>query len=105
LSSLNVSAQVALPEWVSGRGLAMFVTPFFGASRSAARPEDKFAAMVGLPAALLMAAAGALVAIPLTRRWKLQTGADIDLTPSMHWPGAGRDARGRTRPRTGAGHG
>jgi hypothetical protein len=26
------------------------------------------------------------VAIPLTWRWKLQTGAGIDLTPSMHWP-------------------
>ena len=24
--------------------------------------------------------------IPLTWRWKLQTGAKIDLTPSMHWP-------------------
>jgi hypothetical protein len=22
----------------------------------------------------------------LTWRWKLQTGADVDLTPSMHWP-------------------
>jgi hypothetical protein len=33
-----------------------------------------------------MAAAGALAAIPLTWRWKLQTGAGIDLTPSMHWP-------------------
>jgi predicted MFS family arabinose efflux permease len=31
LSCLNVSAQVALPEWVRGRGLAMFVTAFYGA--------------------------------------------------------------------------
>ena len=30
LSSLNVSAQVALPEWVRGRGLAMFVVVLFG---------------------------------------------------------------------------
>src|SRR5262249_7482098 len=30
LSSLNVSAQLALPEWVRGRGLAVFVTVFFG---------------------------------------------------------------------------
>jgi hypothetical protein len=42
--------------------------------------------MLGLPAAHFIAAAGALVAIPLTWRWKLQTGAGIDLTPSMHWP-------------------
>ena len=31
LSALNVSAQVALPEWARGRGLALFVTTFFGA--------------------------------------------------------------------------
>jgi hypothetical protein len=42
--------------------------------------------MAGLPAAHFMAAAGALLAIPLTWRWKLQTAAGLDLTPSMHWP-------------------
>jgi hypothetical protein len=42
--------------------------------------------MAGLPAAHFMAAAGALAAIPLTWRWKLQTAAGTDLTPSMHWP-------------------
>jgi len=31
LSSLNVSAQFSLPEWVRGRGLAVYVTVFFGA--------------------------------------------------------------------------
>ena len=39
-----------------------------------------------LPAALLLAAAGAVIAIPLTWRWKLQTGASVDFSPSMHWP-------------------
>src|SRR6266436_3981210 len=42
--------------------------------------------MVGLPAAHIIAAVGALLAIPLTWRWKLQTGAGLDLSPSMHWP-------------------
>ena len=42
--------------------------------------------MVDLSAAHFMSAAGLLVAIPLTWRWKLQTGAGADLTPSMHWP-------------------
>jgi MFS family permease len=86
LSSLNVSAQVALPEWVRGRGLAMFVTTFFGALSIGSAIWGQLAAMVGLPAAHLAAAAGALVAIPLTWRWKLQTGAGVDLAPSMHWP-------------------
>jgi MFS family permease len=86
LSSLNVSAQVALPEWVRGRGLAMFVTAFFGAITLGSAIWGQTAGMVGLPAAHFLAAAGALVAIPLTWRWKLQTGAGVDLTPSMHWP-------------------
>jgi predicted MFS family arabinose efflux permease len=85
LSSLNVSAQVALPEWVRGRGLAMFVTVFFGALSVGSALWGQAAGLAGLPAALLVAAAGAAVAIPLTWQWKLQTGADIDLTPSMHW--------------------
>ncbi len=86
LASLNVSAQVALPEWVRGRGLAIFVTVFFGAMTLGSAIWGQVAGMLGLPTAHFMAAAGALVAIPLTWRWKLQTGAGIDLTPSMHWP-------------------
>jgi MFS family permease len=31
LATLNVSVQMSLPDWVRGRGLAMFVTVFFGA--------------------------------------------------------------------------
>ena len=30
LASLNVSVQVALPDWIRGRGLAMYQTVFFG---------------------------------------------------------------------------
>jgi hypothetical protein len=42
--------------------------------------------LAGLPATHLIAAAGALATIPLLWRWKLQTGAGLDLSPSMHWP-------------------
>jgi MFS family permease len=86
LSSLNVSAQVALPEWVRGRGLSMFVTTFFGCLALGSAIWGQVAGMVGLPAAHFLAAVGALLAIPLTWRWKLQTGAGLDLSPSMHWP-------------------
>jgi hypothetical protein len=44
------------------------------------------ASLVSLSAAHYLAAAGAIVAIPLLRRWKLHTGAGLDLAPSMHWP-------------------
>jgi len=86
LATMNVSAQVALPGWVRGRGLSIFGTVMFGALTLGSAVWGKVAALTGLPAAHLVAALGALIAVPLLWRWKLQTGADLDLTPSMHWP-------------------
>jgi predicted MFS family arabinose efflux permease len=83
VSSLNVSAQVALPEWVRGRGLAMYVTVMFGALSIGSALWGQLAVVAGIPAALLVAAAGAVIGIALTRRWKLQTGADVDFSPSQ----------------------
>jgi predicted MFS family arabinose efflux permease len=91
LSSLNVSAQVAQPEWMRARGLAVYVTTFYGALALGSAVWGQVAGMFGLSAALIMAAAGALVAIPLTWRWKLQTAAGADLAPPD---------RGRSRPHT-----
>jgi len=86
LANLNVSAQVALPDWVRGRGLAMYVSVFFGSMALGSIVWGGMAEYAGLPVTHFVAAAGALLAIPLTWRWKLQTGACIDLSPSMHWP-------------------
>jgi MFS family permease len=86
LASLNVSAQVALPDWVRARGLAVFVTVFFGALTLGSMLWGQVASMLGVPMAQLLAAAGAVAAIPLTWPWKLQTGAGVDLRPAMHWP-------------------
>jgi MFS family permease len=86
LATINVSAQVALPGWVRGRGLSIFGTVMFGSLTLGSAVWGKVAALTGLPTAHLVAALGAVVAIPLLWRWKLQTGADLDLTPSMHWP-------------------
>ena len=86
ISTVNVSAQFALPEWVRGRGLALYATVLFGAMTLGSAVWGQVARAAGLPIAHFIAAAGMLLAIPLTWRWKLQTGAGIDLTPSMHWP-------------------
>jgi MFS family permease/quinol monooxygenase YgiN len=86
LATLTVSAQVALPDWVRGRGLALYTTVFFGCLTLGSAVWGEVAAYVGLPIAHFLAAAGAVAAIPLTWRWKLQTAAGLDLTPSMHWP-------------------
>lgn len=86
LATLNVSAQVSLPDWVRGRGLAMFVTVFFGAMTAGSALWGQVAGMLSLSTAHFIAGAGALIGIALSWRWKLQTGAALDLTPSMHWP-------------------
>jgi predicted MFS family arabinose efflux permease len=86
LSSLNVSAQLSLPDWVRARGLAIFITVFFGAMSAGSLIWGQTASSLGIPAALLIAAIGAGLAIPLTWRWKLQRAAQADLSPSMHWP-------------------
>ncbi len=85
MTTLFMSAQVALPEWVRGRGLAVFLTVFFGAMTLGSAIWGKIASVGGISLALYVSAAGALAAIPLTWHWKLQTGAALDLTPSMHW--------------------
>ena len=86
LASLNVSAQLALPEWVRARGLAVYVTVFFGTMSLGSALWGFAATRLGLAVALSLAAAGALLAIPVGRRWKLHSGHAPDLTPSMHWP-------------------
>ena len=86
LATINVSAQVALPSWVRGRGLAIYGTVMFGSLSLGSAVWGKMAALTGLPAAHFIAAAGALIFVPLSWHSKLQTGADFDLTPSTHWP-------------------
>jgi predicted MFS family arabinose efflux permease len=93
MATLYVSAQVALPDWVRGRGLSLFLTVIFGAMTLGGVVWGQVAEWTGMPAALFIAAAGALLGAPLSARFRLQTGADLDLSPSRHWrlPAGGRD--------------
>lgn len=86
VATLNVSAQLALPDWVRGRGLAMYMTVMFGSLTLGSAVWGQLATLTSLQATLFIAAASMLVAIPLTWRWKLQTGEGLDLTPSTQWP-------------------
>ena len=86
VATLNVSAQLALPDWVRGRGVAMYMTVMFGSLTLGSAVWGQLATLTSLQAALFIAAAAMLVTIPLTWRWKLQTGERLDLTPSTQWP-------------------
>jgi hypothetical protein len=86
LSSLQVAAQLALPDWVRSRGLAVFMATFMGSMAFGSLLWGSVAQHTSITTALVVAAMGAVVTIALTWRWKLGTIEDIDLTPSMHWP-------------------
>ena len=86
LSSLNVSAQTALPDWVRARGLSVFLTVFFGSMSLGSLAWGQIASVWGIPVTLIAAGLGALIAIPLTRWAHIGLSAAQDLTPSMHWP-------------------
>jgi MFS family permease len=85
LTKLYVSAQVTLPDWARGRGLAVFLTFIFGATTVGSAAWGKLSAMEGLPIAYFVAALVLVLGIPLTSRWKLQTGVGIDFSPAVHW--------------------
>jgi hypothetical protein len=85
LTTFFVSAQVALPEWVRGRGLAIFLTAYFGALTLGSALWGEVATARGVPFALSFAGAGALIGMALTWGWKLQAGEGGDLAPSMRW--------------------
>jgi MFS family permease len=86
LSSMNVSMQTALPEWVRGRGLSIYHMSFFGSMAVGSFLWGQVAHWLGIPTALFIAAAGALVGLPLVRRWRLLQGIGLDLSPSVRWP-------------------
>jgi fucose permease len=85
VASLYAASQIALPDWVRARGLAIFLTVFFGAITVGSAVWGRVAGMEGLPVAHFLAAAGAVVAIPLTWRWKLATAFENEVPSAIRW--------------------
>ncbi|MGZ8164676.1 MAG: MFS transporter [Methylobacter sp.] len=86
LSSVNISAQQSLPDWVRARGLAIFLMVFFGGISLGSAFWGWVANLYSVSFAMNCAAAGAVIFLLLTCRLKLQQGGEMDLTPSLHWP-------------------
>ncbi|MFI9649472.1 MFS transporter [Streptomyces sp. NPDC052040] len=86
LSTLNAAVQTRLPGWVRARGLAVYLLVFQGAQAVAAPLWGGLADRLGLGAVLLAASALMLAGAVSVRRWPLHDAADIDPSPSDHWP-------------------
>ncbi|MGQ9366738.1 MFS transporter [Azospirillum sp. ST 5-10] len=85
LTTLNATIQAVLPNWVRGRGLALYLTVFNGAATAGSLAWGAVAEAVGVPATLLVAALGVAAVGAAARRLPLPAGED-DLSPSNHWP-------------------
>jgi MFS family permease len=86
LSALQVSAQMTLPAWVRARGLAAFVVVFMGGMALGSILWGQVATRISIADTLTLAAAGMVIAIALTWRFKLGRHEILDFTPSMDWP-------------------
>lgn len=85
LTTLNGTAQAVLPNWVRGRGLAVYLTVFNGAMTAGSLGWGAVGEAVGIRSTLVIGAAGLLLAGVLMHRVKLPAG-DADMVPSNHWP-------------------
>jgi predicted MFS family arabinose efflux permease len=85
LTALNVTTQSILPDWVRGRGLAVYLTTFSGAMTAGSLVWGQVASMTSTQMSLAVAASlGAIIALAATRL-PFPSG-DEDLSPSLHWP-------------------
>ena len=85
VSSLMTATQTALPGWVRARGLAFFWVVFMGGMAAGSALWGQVASWVGIPAALTLAAIGALLGIAATWRYRIGLHDVADLSPSLHW--------------------
>lgn len=87
LSSANTAAQTTIPSWVRARAMAIyFMLVFFGGMATGSILWGAVATAIGIPGALLLAAAGLFLGLTTVPRWRLATGEGLNLAPSRHWP-------------------
>jgi MFS family permease len=85
MSSLNVAAQTAVPSWVRGRALAMYVLAFQGGMAAGSALWGYVAAHAGIPVALIAAAIGLGLGLVTIAIYRLPKAEAADLSPSLHW--------------------
>jgi MFS family permease len=86
LSSLNASAQVALPAWVRARGMATYLLVFQGGQAAGSLAWGVLATHSSTSVALTVVAGGLAGALALSsRRHKLATSMALDMTPVSTW--------------------
>jgi MFS family permease len=84
ISTLHVSAQTAVPQWVRARALAVYLMIFAAGTTGGAVLWGAAAARWGVPPALVLAAAGGVLAMFAT--WRLSLGGEDGLSRTESAP-------------------
>jgi MFS family permease len=71
LTTLNATAQAILPNWVRGRGLAIYLTVFNGSMAGGSLAWGFIAQQIGVPSTLLLGCGGLIVMAVALHRYKL----------------------------------
>jgi hypothetical protein len=85
LTTFSGAAQAVLPNWVRGRGLAVYLMVFNGAMAAGSLGWGAVAEALNLPMTLLVSAGGLVIVALILHRVKLPSG-EADLAPSNYWP-------------------
>lgn len=81
-NSLTISAQVAMPDWVRARGMAIYQTALMGGATAGSLLWGQVASWIGVAPTVWAAAGFGLVVLLLTRRMSVEGERELDFTPA-----------------------
>ena len=84
-NSVTIAAQLALPDWVRARGMAIYQMSIMGGAAVGALIWGRLAEWTNVPTSLAVAGATLLIAIVATRRRVLEGAQEEDHTPTHPW--------------------
>ena len=82
-NSLTVAAQVAMPNWVRARGMAIYQMALMGGSAAGSVLWGQVAAWTSVKGAVLAAAGFGVLVLVVTRRLTVEGGGSPDFTPAV----------------------
>ncbi|RJP19361.1 MAG: MFS transporter [Candidatus Abyssobacteria bacterium SURF_5] len=86
LSTFNASVQAAVPVWVRGRALSVYLLIFFGGLAGGSALWGAVAEAISLSASLVIAGAGTILGLVATMQFSLSRRQTEGLEPAMDWP-------------------
>src|SRR6266404_392675 len=86
MSCFNTAVQTVAPAWVRGRVLAIYTLVFMGGMAVGSAAWGAVAGRLGVARALDLAAAGLVIGLAFSWRYRLIRVDSLSLAPWVHWP-------------------